>query len=364
MTHNIKRLLFVGDTMLGRLVDASLPVHNPVSKEEEEHAKRMKKHTNGNPYASIWGNTLPIFHNADVRFINLECCITTHDVPYPNKIFNFRTHPSNVRVLNEAKIDFANLANNHILDYNYPGMVETIKTLDDNNIKCAGAGDNLLEAGIPAVVDVGGLKIAVIGAADHMSYFRATDSKYGINYVDIIGEMGVNSIYNISNFIERTKTEIQQLRNKEKIDLVVLSIHLGPNFLFEVPDNHQTFVKQLIDKVDINIIHGHSSHHVKAIEIYKGSVIMYGCGDYISDYQVSEEYRNDLSFIYELLYDTSNKQFIRCELTPTVISNLQTNVASSNGKEWLFGKMIHLCDEIGTETIISEDNSHLIIPIN
>ena len=362
MTHNIKRLLFVGDLMIGRSVSEYLQ-RNLTSNDEEQLSRKYKKQNN-NIYASLWGNTLPIFHNADARFINLECCITTHDVPYPNKPFNFRTHPSNVRVLNEAKINYANLANNHILDYNYSGMVETIKTLDDNNIKWAGAGDNLIEAGTPTVVDVGGLKIAVIGSADHPNEFKSTNSKYGINYVDIIGEMGVNSIYSISNFIERTKTAIQKLRNKEKIDLVVLSIHLGPNYLWEVPDNHQIFVRQLIDKVGVNIIHGHSSHHIKAIEIYKGSVIMYGCSDFIDDYQISDEYRNDLSFIYELLYDTTNKQFIRCELTPTVISNLQTKIATDdNDKEWLFDNMKHLCNQVGTETVISDDNSHLIIHV-
>lgn len=365
------RLLFVGDVMLGRLVDASFPTHNYSSKEDESHARQMKQSRSSNksnPYTAIWGNTLDIFHEADVRFINLETSVTTHSTPWPNKAFNYRMHPNNIKALNEAHIDFANTANNHILDYGYEGMKETVETLTKAIIGWAGVGDNLIEAGLPCIIEVNGLKIGVIGAADHYSYW-ASNSKPGINYVDIEGELNVFgtesiSMYSTNNFIERTKNTIRELKDSNAVDLCIVSIHIGANYAWEPTSNQQRFVKELIDKAGVDVIHGHSSHHIKGIEIYKGKVIMYGCGDFISDYMIDREYKNNLGFIYELVYDMSNKQFIRLELTPTVISNLQVNIAVDDNRSWLYKKMDYLCDKLGTQTNISQgEDDRLIISL-
>ena len=46
----------------------------------------------------------------------------------------------------------------------------------------------------------------------------------------------------------------------------------------------------------MDVIHGHSSHHVKAIEVYNGKLVLYGCGDFRNDYEgKSNEMRIPLS---------------------------------------------------------------------
>ncbi|KAL6057719.1 Polyglutamate biosynthesis protein, variant 3 [Balamuthia mandrillaris] len=162
------RVLAVGDVMLGRLVDGLFPTHND-DPEHAGHAKRYLKAVSGGPerlaqykkqqYKFVWGDTLPLFQEADVRVINLETSVTTHDVKNP-KTFNYRMHPANLRALHEAHVDYCSLANNHTLDYCEEGLFDTIKHMNKSGIKWAGAGRNLSEARAPAIISCQDRKIA------------------------------------------------------------------------------------------------------------------------------------------------------------------------------------------------------------
>jgi poly-gamma-glutamate capsule biosynthesis protein CapA/YwtB (metallophosphatase superfamily) len=84
-------------------------------------------------------------------------------------------------------------------------------------------------------------------------------------------------------------------------DVVVLSIHWGPNWGFEIPEEHSRFAHELIDDAGVSIVHGHSSHHPIAIEVYRNRLILYGCGDFLNDYEgISgyEEFLDDLTLMY------------------------------------------------------------------
>lgn len=109
------KLLFVGDVMLGRLVNQTLKARPP------EYP---------------WGNTLDVFRSADVRFCNLECSLSDRGVRRSpvTKAFHFRSDARNVEVLKRAGIDAASLANNHILDFNETALTDTLDILDRNRI--------------------------------------------------------------------------------------------------------------------------------------------------------------------------------------------------------------------------------------
>src|SRR6202022_3829734 len=83
-------------------------------------------------------------------------------------------------------------------------------------------------------------------------------------------------------------------------DLVIASIHWGSNWGWEIGDDQIRFAHQLVDG-GVDLVHGHSSHHPRAIELYQGRLILYGCGAFIDDYEgISghEEFRDDLRLMY------------------------------------------------------------------
>ena len=121
-------------------------------------------------------------------------------------------------------------------------------------------------------------------------------------------------------------------------DISVVSIHWGPNWGYEIPDEQRRFAHKLVDETGVSVIHGHSSHHPKAIEVYRNRLILYGCGDFLNDYEGIEgyeEYRADLSLMYFVDVDTTSGDLVALELTPLQIRRFRLEPAASIDAEWI-----------------------------
>src|SRR5688572_27161940 len=96
----------------------------------------------------VWGEALPAIDaiGPDARIINLETAVTTSAAAWPGKDVHYRTHPDNVAVLQAGRIDCCVLANNHVLDWGYPGLLETLERLESVGLASAGAGRDRTEA--------------------------------------------------------------------------------------------------------------------------------------------------------------------------------------------------------------------------
>lgn len=320
--------------MLGRLVDEALAV--------------MPNH------AAIWGSTLPMLQNRmdeavddQIVAINLECAVTTHDVPAP-KTFNFKLSPANVDVLRHAHVGFASLANNHILDYFEQGLIETMSVLSSTGIFFAGAGLTSEAAAKPAIVEVSDARIAFLSYSDHYTEWKATSKRPGINFIDP------------SNYDRQLLSRQVQLAS-EHADLVIIFIHWGPNWAWQPSQAIQNLAHEFID-VGAAVVFGHSAHHIQGIEIYHGKPIIYGAGGFIDDYALDQDYRNDLGFIYCLHLE--DKQPSSLELVPTRINHIwrkevgarppyfsYVDVATGDDKLWLFRNIKRLSGEYGTRII-------------
>lgn len=280
-------------------------------------------------YDYPWGNVLPYLKNPGVNIINLETALTSSNKKVP-KVFNFKADPDKVKTLSNAHIQVANIANNHILDFSEKGLLETIRLLDLAEIQHTGAGRTLAEARKPAVIYCYGLKIGIIGCTDNEPGWKS-DGRPGIYYIEI-GD------------ILELKKDIESIR--EKVDLLILSAHFGPNMV-ESPDPDKIkFAHQLID-LGVDIIHGHSAHVFQGIELYKGKIIIFDAGDFIDDYVVDGELRNDRSFLFEI--EIADKKIIGLRLIPVIIKNMQVNFAVAADKEWSIARMQYLSRAFGTK---------------
>eukprot|EP00899_Mesostigma_viride_P028783 jgi/Mesvir1/908/Mv17470-RA.1 len=320
-------LALVGDVMTGRLVDQLLPHPTP---DEVEHGRSMselgqmlrRSHLPPGTHDDamcrrVWGTALAPLLSADVRILNLETSVTANSAKWPGKTFNYRMHPGNVGVLTVARVDYASLANNHMLDYQVAGMLETLRTLDAAGIAHAGAGPDLESAMRPAVLRVQRndgvdgssqpLTIAFFSLADHgcgvadratgKDQWAAGSDTPGTNFVDL--HRGLTDDER-SSFVGELLQQRRKLESAGGLDMVVVSCHWGPNYSWRPSSEIVKLAHALVDAGVADLIHGHSSHHVQGIEIYKGKPILYGCGDFVDDYAVDDHYRNDLSFIYKV----------------------------------------------------------------
>jgi poly-gamma-glutamate synthesis protein (capsule biosynthesis protein) len=224
-------------------------------------------------------------------------------------------------------------------------------------IKYAGAGGNLAQAQAPAVIEVAGKGRIIVFA------FGAESSGIGNDWAAEEKQSGVNLL---PDFSQATVLHIAGLVSlvKKPGDIVMASIHWGGNWGYQIDSNQRDFAHALIDNASIDVIHGHSSHHVKGIEAYKNRPIIYGCGDFINDYEGIagyEQYRGDLGLMYLLTMDCDNGRMQRFEMTPTRIKKLQVNRASLEESQWLMKVLNREGERLGTHVEINEEGRLLLI---
>jgi poly-gamma-glutamate synthesis protein (capsule biosynthesis protein) len=281
----------------------------------------------------IWGDALAELEarRPDVRIVNLETAVTTADEPWPGKGIHYRMHPANVPCLVAAGIDCCVLANNHVLDWGRPGLIETLDTLRAAGIATAGAGRDGTGAAAPAVIGLpGGGRLLVCALA-------LTSSGVPDDWAAQAGRPGVHLVSDLS--AAAIDALARRLRASRRAgDIVVASIHWGGNWGYAVPAEHRRLAHTLVDDGGVDVVHGHSSHHPLGIEVYRQRLILYGCGDFLNDYEGIEgyeKYRPDLTLMYLPLLNAGTGRLEGLDLAPMQIRYLRVNRASPRDAAWL-----------------------------
>ena len=194
--------------------------------------------------------------------------------------------------------------------------------------------------------------------------FGALDSGVPYSWQASRNRAGINVLKDLS---ERTLHQLENQVNafRREGDVVIVSIHWGSNWGYPIPDEQQYFARGLIDGNIADIIHGHSSHHPKGIEIYRNRPIIYGCGDFINDYEgISghERYRSDLCLMYFLTLDTAGGELVRLELVPMQIKNLRVNRADYHDASWLADMLNRQGVYLGTRVRLQDDGTMSVVP--
>lgn len=288
-------------------------------------------------YLYPWGNILEILRRTDINIVNLETALTNSNQEVP-KVFNFKASPDKVKTLAEARITAVSLANNHILDFSEKGMVETMHTLQAAGIKYAGAGLNEEEAAQPAIIVKNNFRLGLLSFTDNERSWAARPNYSGINYIDISN----------SNDKRRALSSVKQLR--KDVDVLVVSLHWGPNMREEPSAPFVDFAHQLVEEGG-DIIHGHSAHIFQAIEVYRNKLILYDTGDFVDDYALNPLLRNDLSFFF--LVELNKSKIISLKLIPVTISNYQVNKAINKDYTWSIKHIQQLSAKFST--IVSDE---------
>jgi poly-gamma-glutamate synthesis protein (capsule biosynthesis protein) len=242
-------------------------------------------------------------------------------------------NPANVACLTAAGIDICVLANNHVLDYVHSGLVETLETLRWAGLKTVGAGRTLAEARRPAVVELARSRVVVHG-------FGTRSSGIPSNWAAAADRPGVHFLSDLS---EKTAKMIEErVRDVKRAgDVTIASVHWGSNWGFHVPAAEVSFAHRLIDG-GVDIVHGHSSHHPRPIEVYRKRLILYGCGDCLNDYEgISrfEQYRADLVLLYFATLDPATGDLIQLRMTPMQIRKMRLNRAAPHDATWLAARL-------------------------
>jgi poly-gamma-glutamate capsule biosynthesis protein CapA/YwtB (metallophosphatase superfamily) len=217
-------------------------------------------------------------------------------------------------------------------------------------IKLAGAGRNAEEACAPAVLNLSKVRLLVFSLGSPSSGvpvgWAATGEAPGVNLLPDLSEAST----------QRVVDQIAALRRPG--DLVIVSIHWGSNWGYHVPDQQRTFARTLIDKADVSIVHGHSSHHPRPIEVYRDRLILYGAGDFLNDYEGIrgyERYRDDLVLMYFADLDLSNGDLHALKLVPLRIKNFRLSIPEQRDIKWIAQTLDRECQRFGTRLALDTE---------
>jgi poly-gamma-glutamate synthesis protein (capsule biosynthesis protein) len=363
-------LFLSGDVMTGRGVDQIMPhpsrpqLYEPYMNSAVGYLELAESATGPIPRsvapAYIWGDALAELERVkpNARIVNLETAVTAAEDAWPAKGIHYRMHPANVACLSAARLDCCTLANNHVLDWGYRGLSETLDTLHAEGIRTAGAGRDEAEAASPAQIELAhGRRVLVFAYGTESSgvppEWAADKHRAGVNFLVDLSERAV------------TRVAEQVHRARRAGDLVVISIHWGGNWGYEVPKAQRIFAQRLVDVAGADVVHGHSSHHPRGIEIHRDRAILYGCGDFLNDYEgISgyEAFRGDLALMYFPSFDSTSGRLARLALTPMQIRHFRLNRAKRNDALWLEQVLDREGRKLGTVARLQPDHTILIEP--
>ena len=355
-------LFLCGDVMTGRGIDQILPrpsdpaLHESFVQDALEYVALAESKHGAIPRRVapeyIWGDALAELERAKpgARIVNLETSVTVSD-DWLDKGINYRMHPANVPCLTAAGLDCCVLANNHVLDWGPGGLVETLDTLQAAGLRTVGAGRNRAEASALAEIPVasgGRVLVAAFGmpSSGVPSDWAATDDAPGVEVIEDLSDR------NADRFVQNVRAV------KRPGDVVVASIHWGGNWGYAIGRAERRFAHRLIEEAGVDIIHGHSSHHPKAIEVHAGKLVFYGCGDFVNDYEgISgyESYRSDLSLMYFPTLDAATGALARLELVPTQMRRFRVQHASAEDAQWLAELLEREGRPFGTRARLRDD---------
>ena len=282
-------LFLAGDVMTGRGIDQCLPrsvdpvLYEHFAKSADQYVALAERQSGPIPrplyYRQLWGDALAELRRRkpDLRIANLETALTTHPDPWPGKGIHYRMHPGNVALLKTAGIDLCVLANNHTMDWGRDGLSESLRTLRRQKVPVTGAGMDIRSASAPAMIRTGNRRLLIFAYATPCSgtppSWKPGPALPGVNVLENLGTSGIGKV-------------IDDIRSHRRPgDRVIISMHWGGNWGYDIPSAQRTFSHSLLDAGVADIIYGHSSHHPKRIEIYRKRLILYGCGDLVNDYE-------------------------------------------------------------------------------
>ncbi|MFW6198597.1 MAG: CapA family protein [Acidobacteriota bacterium] len=347
-------LWLAGDVMTGRGIDQAFAesvdprLHESYVKDARRYLELAEEESGPIPvpleHDYPWGEALAEIGRAapEARVINLETAVTADGEPWPGKGIHYRMHPANVAAVTAPGTDVCVLANNHVLDWGRAGLEETLGSLQEAGLVTAGAGRDLEQASEAATLEVPGGRLLVFALGAHSAGiprdWAATADRSGVWFLEEIGPQAVESV----------AARIDAARRPG--DRVLVSIHWGGNWGYSIPPGQRQLARALIEAAGVDVVHGHSSHHPKGIEVHRGRPILYGCGDLINDYEGiggHGRFRPELTLLYFPRLE-SDGRLAGMELVPMRIRKLRLQRADRQEAAWLADRLSEAGEELGT----------------
>ena len=263
----------------------------------------------------VFGNVGDLMRRADVTFVNAEGVISGGGLfayKEDRAPLCYRAHPNAARVLAEAGVDIANVANNHGGDYGKAAFVEMLDRLSAAGIDYTGGGHTEEDARTPSVRLVGDTGLAIVGA--DLTSTKSFAAKWNIPgtlfFAHAAAGRNLDEAVNVLKRIEE--------KTRAAADVILFSPHWGHNWQLEPTKHLRTLAERLI-KAGYDGILGHSAHLYHGVELIDGKPVIYDAGNLLLNYGPRPgDHGEHKSLLYEI-------KFTRAGITELIAHPLALN---------------------------------------
>lgn len=303
-------LALAGDTMLGRGVADALTRDRATPLVAPEVAAHIA--------------------SADAAILNVECCISDRGRPFadPRKPFFFRAPPVAAERLAELGVNAVTLANNHALDYGPVALADTRQHLESAGVAVVGAGADDVRAREPLILRCGPLRLRVVAFSDHPAAYAAGPERPGIAFADLR-----------SGLPDWARAAA---RPGPDCDAVLVTPHWGPNMVTN-PRRRVRAAAETLVAAGATLVAGHSAHVFHGV----AARVLFDLGDFLDDYAVDPELRNDLGLLWLVELDHDGPRRIRA--LPLALEYGFTRRASVAETNRIERRLRHRCAPFGTD---------------
>lgn len=237
-----------------------------------------------------------IFEADDFTIVNLEGTLTNSDNIRTTKEWNHKGRPEYTRILTKASVEAATLGNNHIMDYQWDGVKDTIKNVSE-----------------------GGMEYALSGPWGN--HYGLYETEKGIK----IGFVSVNEYYDGSSVYKYLEEGLQELRENGAA-IVIAATHWGDDKTHVINKDQYKMGRWCIDQ-GYDLVLGCHPHVLQGIECYKGKYIVYSMGNFCyggnrnPDEKSSMIFQQIFTFVDGVLQEDSEIRAIPCRLSSTTKRN-------------------------------------------
>ena len=242
---------------------------------------------------AVYGDLLPVLKSADLSIVNLESPLSDRGAPVSKSGAVFKGEQQHIKALTSVPFDVVTLANNHVFDFGLDAFKDTLDVLNQNDIKWTGAGMSIEEASKPLIVDVKGIKIAVVNFSEGEDLTAAGETA---------GVMGWE--------LSRVEDTIRTLR--AKVDFIIVISHCGIEYI-PFPPPYVVKAFEQMAEAGADIVIGHHPHVPQGIQFYNQTPICYSLGNF-AFYQQTDLFYRKLGYLVNL--KVNKKSLLSFELIP------------------------------------------------
>ncbi|WP_426938366.1 CapA family protein [Pseudarthrobacter sp. S3] len=244
------------------LVTGDMLVHTQLWQQARDDAAAAGK--TGLDFTPLLEGQRKYIQASDLAICHQETPVAGPDGPF-SAYPSFNVPPQIITASKAVGYVACTTASNHTIDRSTDGVLRTLDALDAAGLKHTGSYRTQTESQGILILQTNAAKIAII------------QGTYGLN--------GQYPEYDWQVDILDAPTMIAKAVKARALgaDIVLGAMHAGDEYSSEVNAQQQEVAQALVDSGQFTMIYGHHTHSVLPIENYKGTWIVYGLGNGVTE---------------------------------------------------------------------------------